>query len=141
AQVAHDNPEGAFRPGGIEANLPLDRAAHLAERLANGARNRLRARCGRHTVAGAHEQRILEDLPQAVELLADGGLGEMQVRGRDRHAARLKNRVEYPQKIQIQAIEAHEISTPSDSECYRRSGPAALQTNPRCPGTRGGRGA
>ena len=96
-QIAQVNPKCPIRGVRVEAQLALDGVADVAQGLTDGARQRFRARCRRHTVVGADEQRIVEQLAQAVQLLADPGLRQMQIRRGHGNAARLIDRIEHVQ--------------------------------------------
>jgi len=119
-EIAHEDAERAIGLACIEFEMGLDRLAHVAQRLAQRAGDRFCPRCGRHAVTGAHEERVLQHFAQTIQVLADCWLREMQVRSGNRDAARLIDRVEHPQQVQIQAIEAHDSMPPGPEHDPRR---------------------
>ncbi len=107
AHVVHENAKGAVGGAGIESQLPFDGVSDFGQRLPYGRGQCFGAGRGRHAVVGAHEQRILEQFPQSIELLAHRGLSQMQIGSGRSDAACLKNGIEDAQQVQIEIVEAH----------------------------------
>jgi hypothetical protein len=80
-------------------------AAQQAQRLAHGRPQGQRCRRGLDAEARATHQLVVQQLAQAAQGVADGGLGHGQVVGRARQVALGHDLVEDTQQVQIEGAE------------------------------------
>ncbi|MNV86243.1 hypothetical protein D3C71_1802580 [compost metagenome] len=70
---------------------------------------------GLHAAAGAHEQRVVEQVAQARQGRADGGLAEEQFFRGTGHAALVHQRFEHDQQVEVyttQVVSIHRCASP-----------------------------
>ncbi|MNJ58600.1 hypothetical protein D3C77_542400 [compost metagenome] len=75
----------------------------------------MRPRRGLHAAAGAHEQRVVEQVAQARQGGADGGLAEEQFLGSTGHATLVHQRFEHDQQVEVyatQVVSIHRCASP-----------------------------
>src|SRR5690606_2158221 len=66
---------------------------------------------GGHAVAGAHQERIVEQIPEALEAIAHGRLAEAQLLGGTGHVALPQQYVEVDQQIEVDPVYIHTMNT------------------------------
>ena len=96
-EVVEIDAKSPIRCQRIEAQLSLDGVVHFTERPVNGAGQRLSAGRRCHSLIGAHEQWIIQQLTQSIELLAHRRLSQVQVGRGHGHAACMINCIEHMQ--------------------------------------------
>ena len=82
----------------------LHRAVDVRQCVAHQGRQFQGALRWRHTLRGAHQQRVAEQLAQAAQAVAHGRLGQIQLLRRLGHAALAQQRIQVDQKIQIDTM-------------------------------------
>jgi len=87
---------------GFEPKLALDGIADLAQRLPNRSGQRLGASVGAMPSLVRTNSGSSSNSRKPVELLAHGGLGQVQIGGRGGDAASLQYGVEHPQQVQVE---------------------------------------
>ncbi|MQM40317.1 hypothetical protein KBTX_04366 [wastewater metagenome] len=107
AVVAHGQAETVLGVGVVEQPLLGERMADQRERLADGAGELTRARRRGHAPGLAYEQRVMEELAQAVECVAGRGLAHLQACCRTGDAALMEHGVEDDQEVEIHSPEIH----------------------------------
>jgi hypothetical protein len=125
--------EDAVAGGRIERPVGLQQRGQVVQHLLHLRRQRQRALGRHHAPAGAGEERIAEDLAQAVQRRAHGRLAEEQPGRRARHALLAHQRIEGPQHADVQAadITLVRISHPK----LGMDGPAAARQHGRTSNT------
>jgi len=87
--------------------LGLEGVLHLRESMAQREGQLLRARGRHHPFGRADEQLILQQIPQAVQGMAQSGLTHAEPPPRTRHAALSKQAVEHHEQVEIEGPPIH----------------------------------
>ena len=100
-QVRHPHREAPVGGAGIVAGVGGEEMLDLAQQLARGARQLPRPGRRLHPRRGAHEDLVLEEMPQTAERIAHGGLAQSDTLGSPRHMALRQQRIESDEKVEI----------------------------------------
>lgn len=107
ADVGHVDAEHPVGMRRVEILLLRQRAADAFDRVLQRQADLQRARRRHHALGGAHEERVAERGPQAVQCVADGRLRQAQMRCRAGRAPAGQDSLEHEQQVEVETRSAH----------------------------------
>lgn len=131
-EIAQADDEALLGDLRLEALRVIEDGAELLQRFAQRVDQPLGQRRGHHLVALAFEQRVVEQVAQARQRMADRRLREVQLLGRLGDAALGVDRVQHDQQVQIDPRNMHGLYRPPfaafiglrAAHCVRSPGPS-----------------
>lgn len=103
--IRHREPKGARVRRGVEPSLRAHETSDLAQHRLELVTQRFGAGRQPHLVAIAHEERIAEELAQATQRMARGGLTARETLRRARDAALGEQRLERDEEVEIEVAQ------------------------------------